>query len=159
MQLIYFFKIDKPNEINHIVFFNACGQAGNSKSLNIGKQVFYQLLNKSNGKFLNEKILQAIFHMFIKCSDINNAENLFSKLYRNQITFGLMMTMYNKQNQPNKTLILFEQMKKENIQANEQIFVLILNAFFQLKDFIKVQEFFDKIQNKSSIIYDVMLNG
>ncbi len=97
--------------------------------------------------------------MFIKCSDMNNAEKLFSKLYRNQITFGLMMTMYNKQNEPKKTLVLFEQMKKENIEANEQIFVLILNAFFQLNDFIKAQEFFDKIQNKSSMIYDVMLNG
>ena len=95
---------------------------------------------------MNEKILYAVFNMFIKCSDIDNAEKLFSKLHRNQITFRIMMTIFNKHNQPNKTLILFEQMKKENIQPNEQIFVLILNAFFQLKDFVKAQQFFDKIQ-------------
>jgi pentatricopeptide repeat protein len=154
-----FFQSDKPNEVNLIVFFNACGQAGNSKALNIGKKVFSRLLKESNGKIFNQKLLHAVFDMFIKCSDIDNVEKLFSQLHRNEMTYRSMMNMYNTRNEPKKTLFLFEQMKREKIELNEKIFVLILNAFFQLNDFIKAQELFDQIQNKSSIIYDVMLNG
>ncbi len=149
-----FFKIDKPNEANFIVFFNACGQAANFKALNIGKQVFSRLLNKSN-----ERILYAVFDMFIKCSDLDNAEKLFSQLDQNERTYRLMMTIYNNRNEPKKTLFLFEQMKREKIELNEKIFVLILNAFFQLNDFLKAQQFFDQLRNKSAIIYDTMLNG
>ncbi|CAF1237394.1 unnamed protein product [Adineta ricciae] len=154
-----FAKIKKPNDVIYIVFFNACSQAANSEALNVGKRVFFQLLTNSNGNISNEKLLHAALGMFVKCSDIENAEKLFARLHRNQISYGSMMAMYNQRNQPRKTLLLFEQMKLEKIEPNEQIFVLISNAFFQLNDLIRAKEFFDQISTKSSMIGDVMLNG
>ncbi|CAF4339966.1 unnamed protein product, partial [Adineta steineri] len=117
-----FFQINKPNDINLIIFFNACAEIG------------------------NEKVVHSIL-------------NMFSKLNRNEMTYGLMMNMYNKRNEPEETLNLYEEMKREKIQPNEQISILILNAFFQLNHFIKAEEFFNQIPNKSSMIYDVVLNG
>ncbi|CAF1320958.1 unnamed protein product [Adineta steineri] len=117
-----FFQINKPNDINLIIFFNACAELG------------------------NEKVLHSIL-------------NMFSKLNRNEMTYGLMMNMYNKRNEPKQTLNLYEEMKREKIQPNEQISIFILNAFFQLNYFIKAEEFFNQIPNKSSMMYDVVLNG
>ena len=154
-----FSKIKKPNDVIYIIFFNACGQTANAKALNVGKRAFFQLLANSNGETSNEKLLNAAFDMFVKCSDVENAEKLFARLHRNQMTYGSMMTMYNQQNQPHKTLLLFEQMKMEKIEPNERIFLLILNALFQSNDLSKAQKFFDQIPNKSSMICDVMLNG
>ncbi|CAF1587481.1 unnamed protein product [Adineta ricciae] len=154
-----FARIKNPNDVIYIVFFNACSQAANFKALDVGKRVFFQLWTKSNGKISNEKLLHAALAMFAKCSDVENAEKLFARLHRNQMTYGSMMVMYNQRNQPRKTLLLFEQMKMEKIEPNEQIFILILNALFQLHDSIRAKEFFDQISKKSSMVYDVMLNG
>ncbi|CAF1519493.1 unnamed protein product, partial [Adineta steineri] len=130
-----FFQINKPNDINLIIFFNACAELG------------------------NEKVLHSILNMFSKYLDIESTKKLFSQLNRNEMTYGLMMNMYNNRNKPKETLNLYEEMKREKIQPNKQISILILNAFFQLNYFIKAEEFFNQIPNKSSMIYDIVLNG
>ncbi|CAF1176726.1 unnamed protein product [Didymodactylos carnosus] len=129
-----FFKMDKPDEVNLIVFFSACAQLGNEKALNLGKQVFSRLSTEFHENNVNEKVLHGVLNMFIKCSDIENAEKLFARLNGNVITYGSMMTIYNSRNEPDKTLALFEQMKRKKIEVNDIIWVLVINALSELSD-------------------------
>ncbi|CAF1549911.1 unnamed protein product, partial [Adineta steineri] len=115
-----FFQIHKPNDINLIIFFNACAELGDEKGFKLGKQIYSKLL--SNRKLLSEKVAHSILNMFSKYSDIESTKKLFPQLNRNEMTYGLMMNMYNKRNEPKQTLNLYEEMKREKIQPNEQIY-------------------------------------
>jgi len=156
-----FFKLDNQmDEINLLVFFSACAGLGNEKGLTLGKQIFSRLSQHSKGKQLNEKVLPAVLNMFIKCYDIDNAEKLFRQLNKNPITYGCMMTMYNNQNEPEKTLSLYEEMKGENVEADNLIWVLIIDALSQLSDLSTCEsiisempkKFFENIQIQNGLI-------
>jgi pentatricopeptide repeat protein len=67
--------------------------------------------------------------MFIKCDDVTDALLIFNRLkHRDAQAFGSLMKMFNRRQEPLKTLDLYQRMKKENIVATEMIFVLILDA-------------------------------
>ena len=120
-----FFKISKPDEVIYTTFFNACARLGNDEALILGKQVFQQLpieYHRSND------VLIPIFDMFVKCNDMESAESLFLRLKRSVVSYGSLMKMYNINDQPEKTFALFEQMKKENINPDDIIFTLLINA-------------------------------
>lgn len=93
--------------------------------------------------------------MFIKCSDIDNTEKLFKQLNKNPISYGCMMTMYNNQNEPDKTLALYQQMKREKIETDEIIWILIINALAELGDLLTCElitsELPEKIVNNIQI--------
>ena len=157
-----FFKLDNQmDEINLIVFFNACAELGNEKGLKLGKQIYSKLLSQQiKRKEFNEKILYAVLNMFIKCSDIDNAEKFFKQLDKNSISYGCMMTMYNNLNEPDKTLTLYEEMKRENIETDELIWILIINALAELSDILTCEliiselpeKFFNNIQIQNALI-------
>ena len=157
-----FLKLDNQmDEINLLIFFSACAELGNEKGLKLGKDTYSKLLSQQiKRKEFSEKILHAVLNMFIKCSDIDNAKKFFKQLNKNVISYGSMMTMYNNQNQPDKTLALYEEMKQENIQTDELIWLLIINALAQLSDLLTCElitselpeEFFNNIQIKNALI-------
>ncbi|CAF1549924.1 unnamed protein product, partial [Adineta steineri] len=118
--------------MNLLIFFSACAELGNEKGLKLGKQIYSKLL--SNRKLLSEKVIHSILNMFSKCSDIENAEKLFQKLNKNTISYGCMMAMYNNQNEPEKTLNLYEEMKRDKIEIDNLIWILIINALAELTD-------------------------
>ncbi|CAF1236736.1 unnamed protein product [Adineta ricciae] len=70
--------------------------------------------------------------MFIKCGDISNAEKLFDMLEHVVIDYGQMMKCYNDHRLPMKTIDLYEKMKKEGIQPDKIIFVLLIDACAQI---------------------------
>ncbi|CAF4215528.1 unnamed protein product, partial [Adineta steineri] len=105
-----FFQIEKPNEIILNIFFNACAQLKTKNALNLAKNVFDQLVVKSND------LLYSVLNMFIKCDDLKNAEILFDRMKRDIIAYGSMMKFYNIKNQPLKTLELYEKLKEENFK-------------------------------------------
>ncbi|UJR33704.1 hypothetical protein I4U23_021133 [Adineta vaga] len=117
--------IEKPDEITTTTFFNACAELKDNKTLILAEKVFSQLPHQ----FLQSRLLlQSIFNMFCRCNHISNAEIIFEQIERNVITYGSLMKAYNDQDLPEKTLELFERMKKENIKGNSIIFVLLINA-------------------------------
>lgn len=120
-----FFHIDKPNEINTAIFFNACAQLKDKKTLILAQKIFSQLPLQFRQSRL---LLQSIFNMFCRCNDISNAEIIFDQIDRNVIAYGSLMKAYNDQDQSEKTLKLFERMKHENIEENSIIFTLVINA-------------------------------
>ena len=120
-----FFQIDKPDQITTTVFFSACAESKDEKTLSTAKKVFSQLPRHSRESRL---LLQTVFNMFCRYNDIAHAEILFEQIDRDVIAYGSLMKTYNDQNQAEKTLQLFERMKRENIQRNSIIFVLVINA-------------------------------
>jgi pentatricopeptide repeat protein len=120
-----FFKISKPDEVNLMLFFNACSQIGTKEILALAKEV---LSNLPNSYRKSLKILTAAFNAFIKCGDLSSAEQLFHKMERTVKSYGNLMNAYNKNDQPEKTLDLFKYMKIDRIQPNELIFVFLINA-------------------------------
>ena len=76
----------------------------------------------------NTVVITSALYMFIKCDDLQNAEALFNRTDRDIISYGLMMKLYNSKNQPDKTLELYQKMKEKNLNPNEIIFILPIDA-------------------------------
>ncbi|CAF1237191.1 unnamed protein product [Adineta steineri] len=164
---------NQMDEINLLIFFSACAELGNEKGLKLGKEIYSKVL--SNRKLLSEKVVHSILNMFSKCSDIENAEKLFQKLNKNTISYGCMMTMYNNQNEPDKTLNLYEEMKRDKIEIDNLIWMLILNALAELADLSTCEsisselpkkfytdrgkKIFDQIIKPNNMSYSTMINA
>jgi pentatricopeptide repeat protein len=126
-----FFKIKNPDRVCFSILFNACAQLATSQSLTLGKQV----LSRLPGEYRESiDILYSLSKMFIKCNDVNNAESIFNRLNRDVKCYGSLMKLYQTRNEPEKILNLFQRMKKEEIQANEMIYVLLIDACAAIGD-------------------------
>jgi pentatricopeptide repeat protein len=104
------------------------------EALTLGKHVLSKMPAELEQKHTNAQVYYAILDMFIKCGDFEMAEALFNRSNRNVISYGSMMKMYNLTNRPEKTLTLYARMKREKIEANYVIFIVLLNACAQLSD-------------------------
>ena len=122
---------DQMDEVNMLLFFGACAELSNEKGLKAGKEIFSKLSLQQS----SEKVLHAVLNMFAKCSDTTNAESLFAKLKKNSFGCGCMMTMYNNQNEPDQTLALYEEMKRDKIELDHINWILVFNALAELSDF------------------------
>ena len=140
-----FFKTEKPDEITLTIFFNACAQAATEKALTLGKKVFDQLRIECNP---SSDVLYSVLNMFIKCDDLENAESLFERIDRDIVSYGSMMKLYNIKDEPQKTVELFQRMKLENLNPNEIIFVLLIDALSVIGDLSLSQTLIDEISEK-----------
>lgn len=120
-----YFHIDKPDEITTTVFFNACAQLKDKETLILAEKIFSKLPIQFRQSRL---LLQSVLNMFCQCNDISKAEIIFNQIDPDVVDYGILMKLYNEQDQPEKTLELFERMKQKNIQRNSIIFVLVINA-------------------------------
>ncbi|CAF5051592.1 unnamed protein product, partial [Rotaria sp. Silwood1] len=120
----------KPNEVLYSIFYNACASLSNEKSIQIGKKYFNQMPTI----YLNDIVLtNSAIHMFMKFNEIGIAESLFSKMKKRTLyTYGVMINGYNINEEPQKCLLLFEQMKKENLTINEPISISLIGACSQI---------------------------
>jgi pentatricopeptide repeat protein len=126
-----FSQIKNPNLICFSILFNACAELATSQSLTLGKQVLSHLPEEYRE---SDGILYSLSNMFIKCNDLSNAESLFERLNRNVKSYGSLMKLYQTRNEPEKILNLFQRMKKEEIQADQIIYVLLIDACSALGD-------------------------
>ncbi|UJR16283.1 hypothetical protein I4U23_003189 [Adineta vaga] len=74
-----------------------------------------------------------------------NAEEIFPKVATNTLSYGNLMTTYNENNQPNKTLDLYEQMKRKQIKLDSTISFLLINACAALGIYSICQSIFEQI--------------
>ncbi|CAF3506660.1 unnamed protein product [Rotaria sp. Silwood1] len=120
-----FFKISNPDETIFVLFFHACARLGTKEALILVKKV---LLNLPNNYNENKYILTTAFDAFVKCDDLLSAEQIFPKIKRNAISYGNLMNAFNKNEQPEKTLDLYEKMKIDRIEADIICWILLINA-------------------------------
>ncbi|CAF0744675.1 unnamed protein product [Adineta steineri] len=75
-------------------------------------------------------ISASLIHLYMQCSDITNAELLFDKTTKKTLSiYGAMMKGYIKNNQANKAIDIFDEIKN----PDEVILILLFNACSQLK--------------------------
>ncbi|CAF4069265.1 unnamed protein product, partial [Rotaria sp. Silwood1] len=132
-EVINLFKeIKNPSEVNLIVFFNACAHLKTQEALDLLKKIS-KTMPKSY--YSNHRLLNALLDGFIKCGDSSTGEILFSKMKKTVENYGNLMTGFNQENYPEKTLDLFNKMKKDNIEANIIIYLCIIKALAYIGDY------------------------
>lgn len=120
-----FFKLKSVDHVHYSLLFKACTELNNSTGYKYGHDVYSKLDRES---LMSNDVLKSLSNMFIKYDDVDKAELIFEKLQRDVQSFGSLMKLYNKRNQPKKTIELFQRMKNESIEPNEKIFVLVLDS-------------------------------
>ena len=107
--------MNKPDAIAITLFFNACSKLANDRALNLIKQVSLTLSGTINS---SPSILPSLFDALIKCSDSSSAERVFRQMKKSALSYANLMSGFNRENQPDKTLKLFDQMKEEGIEPH-----------------------------------------
>ncbi|CAF4354883.1 unnamed protein product, partial [Rotaria sordida] len=77
-----------PNNVIHIIVFNACAQLGNDRAKEIGRKLLHQMPKHVHNDIV---LLNSAIDMLMKFGDIENAENFFQTMKKNIITYGAMM--------------------------------------------------------------------
>jgi pentatricopeptide repeat protein len=120
----------KANEIVYTLVYKICASLCNERAIQLGKKSSNQMPKM----FFNDIILvNSILHMFMKFHQVENAELIFKEMNKFTLyTYGIMINGYKINNQPDKCLTLFEQMKKKNIIINEPIALALVGACSQI---------------------------
>ncbi|CAF1454984.1 unnamed protein product [Rotaria magnacalcarata] len=122
-----FHEIKKPNEIIITILFNACANLKTNEGLNLVKEVYKEMPKRFQS---NPYLLTSLLDAFMKCGDVPNAELLFDKIPNKVLSmYGAMMKGYIENNQANKAIHLFHEIKK----PNEIIITILFNACANLK--------------------------
>ncbi|CAF1012481.1 unnamed protein product [Adineta ricciae] len=149
-----FFQIPNTDEKSVSLFFHACSQVPNEKTLELVKKVFSNLPDRYQN---NEYILTNVFNVFIKCNDLSNAEKIFPKIATNALSYGNFMNALNKNNQPVKTLSLFEEMTRKCIKLDATVSLFLLNACAAIGIYTVSQSIFEEIPK--SCLNDVYIKN
>lgn len=127
-----FKKIENPSEVNLIVFFNACAQLRTPTALNLVKQTVKKM---SKSCYSNSRLLTALLDAFVKCGDCSSGEILYSKMKKTVENYGNLMNGFNKEDNPEKTLELFNKLKSDGIQGNIIIYLSVIKALSRIGDY------------------------
>ncbi|CAF3446245.1 unnamed protein product [Rotaria socialis] len=131
------------SDVSYTIIFNACAQVSIDRAMKIGRK----LLNQIHKNFLNDnKLLTSAINMLMRFGDVSSAENLFQMIQKkNIITYGTMMNGYNINNEPLKSLKLFEDMKRDDINADAIVLIILIGACARIGMLSKCQSIFAQI--------------
>ncbi|CAF0902753.1 unnamed protein product [Adineta steineri] len=114
------------SNVSYSIIFNACAQLSNDRAKQIGRRLFDEI--PENFK-VNKYIQSSAIDMLMKFGDIKNAEILFKMFEQKDIiTYGAMMKGYNINNEPLKSLKLFEEIKKNELKIDEIISLILIDT-------------------------------
>ncbi|CAF1553200.1 unnamed protein product, partial [Rotaria sordida] len=132
-----------PNNVIHIIVFNACAQILNDRGEEIGRK----LLDQIPKHFHNDNaLLNSAIDMLMKFDDVQSAEKLFRTIKKkNIVTFGAMMNGYNINNEPFKCLQLLEEIKQHGFILDECVSAILINACARLGVISTCQSVIDQI--------------
>ncbi len=100
--------------------------------------------------YSNPRLLTSLLDALMKCGDLTYAESLFNALTKKDSgMYGVIMNGYNKENNPSKTLDLFNQMKRNGIidKDNLIIYLCVIKALSQIGDYSLSQSMIEQIPN------------
>jgi pentatricopeptide repeat protein len=81
-------------------------------------------------------LLTSLLDAFMKCGDVAAAQSLFDASTRKIISmYGAMMSGFNKESDPSKTLDLFNQIKLDRMEANIITYLCVIKASSQIGDY------------------------
>jgi pentatricopeptide repeat protein len=119
-----------PDEATFTIVFNACAHLSNDRPKQIGNKLLKQMSKSCQN---SNNIMNSAIDMLMKFSDIQSAEDLFRSITNTDlVTYGAMINGYNLNNEPEKALKLFEEMKQQDIIPNEIVCALLVSTCAQL---------------------------
>jgi len=142
-----FNEIKNPNDVIFILLFNACAQLRSNEALNLLKKVSKDV---PKSFFSNPRLLTSLLDALVKCDDLTYAESLFnSSTKKDSGMYGVIMTGYNKENNPLKTLDLFNQMKRNGIEDKDNliVYLCLIKALSQIGDYSLSESMIEQIPN------------
>jgi pentatricopeptide repeat protein len=114
----------------YAIIYSACAALCNARAVALGEQ----LLREMPDIFLtNCVVIGSAINMLMKFGQVEDAEVLFEKLEKkSMITYGVMMNGYKFNDQPQKCLTLFRQIKNENITPDYLVYLSLIGACSQI---------------------------
>ncbi|CAF1343104.1 unnamed protein product [Adineta steineri] len=116
----------KLDAIMYIIIYNICTSLSNQRSIQLGKTI----IDKMPKEFLNNtNVVTSLMHMLMNFGQVEKAESFFEQIKNPTLyTYGVLMNGYKNNDQPEKCLTLFEEMKKQNIIIDEPIALALIGA-------------------------------
>ncbi|CAF4255312.1 unnamed protein product, partial [Adineta steineri] len=120
----------KLDAIMYIIIYNICASLSNQRSIQLGKTI----IDKMPKEFLNNtNVVTSLMHMLMNFGQVEIAESFFKQIKNPTLyTYGVLMNGYKNNDQPEKCLTLFEEMKKQNIIIDEPIVLALIGACSQI---------------------------
>lgn len=113
-----------PNAVIFLCTLRACGSA---EALEQGRLLQSMIIRE--GIQLDEVIGSAIIDMYLKCGSLDDADNVFDCLPRQDVvSWGVMITGYADQEEGEIALELYEDMLSEGIEPSKLTFLGVLKA-------------------------------
>jgi len=131
------------NEVTLTLVFNACAHLSNNRAKQIGNTLLKQIpINYRNCNH----VMNSVIDMLMKFGDVQGAEDLFRSITNNNlVTYGAMISGYNRNNEPYKALKLFEEMKQQDVIPDEIVCALIISTCAQLGIRTRCENILDQI--------------
>ena len=146
-----FKEIEKPDDVIYLLLCNACAQLKSEEALNLVKTISKDI---PKSFYSNPRLRTSLLDVFIKCGDIQAAESFFTSSADKDVEmYGAMMSAFNKENNPRKTLGLFNELKSNGYEKNIIIWLCIIKALSKLGDYLLSQSIVEQISK------DVLLDN
>ncbi|CAF1444333.1 unnamed protein product [Adineta steineri] len=151
-----FNEIKDPDEVIIILLFNACAQLANEEGLNLIEKISKQIPQSFK---LNPRLLTSLSDAKMKCDHIKSTQFLFSKSRQKSLSmYETMMNEFNENEDPLKTIDLFNEMKTNHIEGSIRIYTYIIQALSQIADYSISKSIIEQIP-KSILIDDQISNA
>ncbi|CAF1622168.1 unnamed protein product [Adineta ricciae] len=144
-----FNEIEHPDHVVLNLLFNACAQVRTTEALTLVKKIYRTMPSTIHSNYY---LLTSILDALIKCRDTASAEILFSKIKRSVINYGNLMNGFNDENQAEKTIKLFYQMKNEGFEGSVITYLCVIRALSLIGDYPLAQSITKQIPK--SILID-----
>ncbi|XP_065851113.1 pentatricopeptide repeat-containing protein At2g15690, mitochondrial-like [Euphorbia lathyris] len=139
---------------NYDVLVALLDSCGSLKSLDMGKRT-HEFLRRSNFA-VDTEINNKLIEMFGKCKSMRGARRVFDKMpERNMSSWHLIINGYAEHGQGDEGLLLFEEMKKSELQPDENTFMAVFAACSSVGAVEEGLLHFESMRNKYNIVPNI----
>lgn len=120
----------KPNNYLYAIVFSACACLPNDQIICLGRKLFHDMPNEYRNDIV---VMTSVISMFMAFRDAPTAEQVFSEMkYNNSHTYTIMMKGYKMNEEPEKCLSLFQQVKRQRMTIEESMRLFLIAACSQI---------------------------
>ena len=105
--------------------------------------------------YSNIRLSTSLLDALVKCGESSCAEIVYSKMTKFVEGYGILMSGFNRENNPSKTLDLFNQMEHNGIEANIVIFLCVIKALSQIGSYEICQSIVKEIPQRFLADYQI----
>ncbi|KAJ8644682.1 hypothetical protein MRB53_006430 [Persea americana] len=118
---------------NHLTFLFALKACTRVSEVGEGKKIHVHLMKLGFGSYTF--VCNALIHMYALCGDLGSARKVFDEMpERDVVSWNSLICGYSHNNELREVLDLFEEMRAENVKADEVTMVKVVLACTHLGD-------------------------